>query len=83
MNQTYNGWKNRQTWNVALWIGNDEGLYNMAVSFARSSKGRPVYRRFVEYAGLAGGKTPDGIAWDDSKLDYRALTDLLAEFKGE
>jgi hypothetical protein len=25
---TYNGWKNYPTWNVALWLGNDEGIYN-------------------------------------------------------
>ena len=28
--KTYNGWKNRQTWNVALWFGNDQALYNRA-----------------------------------------------------
>ena len=26
----YNGWTNYQTWNAALWIGSDEGLYDIA-----------------------------------------------------
>ena len=25
--QTYNGWKNYPTWNVHLWLTNDQGLY--------------------------------------------------------
>jgi hypothetical protein len=24
---SYNGWTNWETWNVALWVDNDEGLY--------------------------------------------------------
>lgn len=27
MSDGYNGWTNWATWNVALWFGNDEGLY--------------------------------------------------------
>ena len=25
----YNGWENYETWCVNLWLGNDEGLYNL------------------------------------------------------
>ena len=80
---SYNGWKNRQTWNVALWIGNDEGLYRAAVDFARRCKGRAVYRLFIESHGMNGDSTPDGIKWDGTKLDYRALNSFMRELAGE
>ena len=76
---TYNGWKNYATWNVALWIGNDEGLYRAAVDFARQCKGRAVYRLFVEHMGLAGERTPDRVKWDGRKLDYRRLNEMMRE----
>ena len=29
---SYNGWTNYETWNIALWIGNEEFLYRRAVA---------------------------------------------------
>ena len=28
--KTYNGWADWTSWNCALWVGGDEGLYNLA-----------------------------------------------------
>lgn len=69
---TYNGWKNRQTWNVALWIGNDEGLYRLA-------KGCKSYADFLTRSGLRGERTPDGISYSGSRLDYKELGDMIRE----
>jgi hypothetical protein len=31
--ETYNGWSNRETYNVALWLQNDWPLYNVTKSY--------------------------------------------------
>lgn len=76
--EDFNGWKNWETWNVALWIGNDEGLYSMAKEYRRKG-----YRAFVESLKELGGEislqTPDGAAWNDSGLDIEALDEMLGE----
>ena len=75
---TYNGWKNHATWNVALWIQNDEGIYNFA-------KGMTDYYTFKqsirEMSGdsAIGYQTPDGVSWNDSALDTERLDELLDE----
>ena len=73
MSETYNGWKNWATWNVALWLGNDENLYRLA-------------RRFVHYKDLANEleelgsfETPDGASWKDPDLDTYALDEWLTD----
>ena len=64
----YNGWKNRQTWNVALWVQNDYGLYNTALKYLKTSK-RQSWIGFIRFAGLEGKRTADRISYSGTRLD--------------
>jgi len=69
MTMGYNGYKNYETWNVCLWISNDEGLYNLARSCAN-------YDEFVELVRECGSlETPDNVAWNDSGLDLDEINE--------
>lgn len=70
---TYNGWTNYETWNVALWIDNDEGLNSMAQDCVN-------YESFIEtLAGLGetpiSFQTPDGVAWNDSGINIDEINE--------
>lgn len=84
MTTTYEGWKNYQTWNVALWINNDYPLYQMAVRFMAKHGNAPrPYMGFVEYAGLTNDRTPDKIKFVSKTLAIKELNDMMRDFLPE
>ena len=72
--ETYNGWTNYETWNVALWLGNDEGLYHLACDWREHG-----YKSLSHMLMEMSPATPDGVKWDDSKLNVIELNDMLTE----
>ena len=80
---TYNGWANYETWNAALWIGNDEFLYNTAKACVTYREGLETpWDKFVRCMtdGQIGphlGKTGDGVRWDDPAIDADEMNEML------
>ena len=71
-----NGWANHATWNVALWIGNDEMIYR----HAKENKNlgyRKWAKRFIDEFGEY--ITGDGIAWLSDDVDTDEMDEMLAE----
>jgi hypothetical protein len=72
---SYNGWTNYETWNVALYIQNEEPLYRIAL---RSDD----YADFLrESEHIRGVNTPDGVQWDSGELDWDELDDMIVELR--
>jgi len=70
---SYNGWENYETWNVALWINNDEGLYNLARECGS-------YQDFVEYISEFMTQTPDGVRYDDPAVNAIQINSDVFDF---
>ena len=84
---TYNGWTNYETWNVALYINNEYGIYKTACEWVQDrldmgydSLSYDIFRHTL--TELFGDKTPDGVRWDDDNLDIKELTEMLHELVG-
>jgi hypothetical protein len=76
---TYSGWKNYQTWNISLWINNDEPLYRSAVAFMKKYKGKSPYASFIRSEGMTGDKTSDGVKWISTKISYKELNKMMRD----
>ena len=81
---TYNGWTNYATWNAALWIGNDEFLYNTAKACVEFAGSENPWLKFVRCMteGQIGRhlvSTPDGIRWDDDTINAEEMLEMMTE----
>jgi hypothetical protein len=74
--QTYNGWTNYETWNVSLWIQNDEGLYDLARDFSD-------YDQLVSvlYDEFGQKETPDGVKWNSKKINRIEMNEMLEDLR--
>ena len=69
-NETYNGWKNFATWNVALHIQNQESWYDIACECTG-------YLQWLR--NVADSHTIDGVNLFGKELDVAALDDMILE----
>ena len=72
--QTYNGWTNYETWNVALWIQNDPGFYDLARGYRYDG-----YKAFAEFMMELKSSTPDDVKWDDDSLNICELDEMMED----
>jgi hypothetical protein len=89
--ETHNGWKNRATWNISLWISNDENVYNAAHKAVDRLKNRGILdsavtpswaRSFcrVEFdAAFGKEQTPDGYGVDDPDIDWSEIANMMKD----
>jgi hypothetical protein len=73
LDTTYNGWTNFQTFNVALWIQNDEGLYDIANECS-------CYQEFIDNISEFMLQTPDGVKFNDPAVNVIELNSEVFDF---
>lgn len=70
---TYNDHKDWETWNVSLWINNDEDLYSDAYGKVTMIGAREAAKEMMRQ--LKGKATPDGAAYTFNRV-YTALAEM-------
>ena len=82
--QKYNGWTNYQTWNVALWMQNDEFLYNTAIACVEyKEENESPYAKFIRcMLNCDNVTTGDDVAWDDDVIDTDEVDEMMMELVG-
>ncbi len=82
-----NGWSNYETWNVILWLQNDESLWHEFRStcrpFLRAGmlKDDLIYCVKMSFIRTYGASiTPDGISLNATEINWREIYDASLEW---
>jgi len=77
-NKNYNGWKNYETWNVSLWLFNEEHLLT---SVTEEAPDNPTNKEIeIALTRAMGEATPDGVWLDDSRIDWNEIGNAVREY---
>ena len=73
----YNGWANYETWNVSLWINNNERLYDIA-------KDCKDYAEFIAFTkDIDITMTGDKVKFDNELVNVDEINDMIKELREE
>lgn len=84
----YNGYKNYNTWNIVLWIHNDERAYGILQRRAFTRKGAnkkwfPTSAKVTTHSILeqcfGKAETPDGVKVGAKDIDWKEVSDAFNE----
>lgn len=87
---SYNGWSSYETWNVLLWLDNDETLYDIFDSrcgiwkrcgMAPSDLKYSIVMSYLDmgFRNDDGPATPDGVSLYDPKVNWREIYDHFVD----
>ena len=84
LEMTYNGYANYETWNVALWIQNDEYLYNTAKDCVKFCGDNDTpYEKFIRcMMNIDRDTTRDNVRWDSDAVDLEEINEVLNDLWG-
>jgi hypothetical protein len=72
----YNGWTNYETWNVVLWIENDESIQDYIQEHEVC-----CYEELLDLFYACGStQTPDGVKWADPKVNRAEINGDVFDF---
>jgi hypothetical protein len=80
--QTYNGWANYETWNVSLWMQNNQFLYNTAVACVEyhNVNEESPYIKFIRCMDNCDKiATADDVRWDSLAVDHDEINAMMFE----
>lgn len=78
--QGYNGWANYPTWNVALWLDNDEGLYYASREVTATGEVHEAANALKDFTeqmtpDLGASFAADILGWALGQVDWREIVE--------